>query len=42
MEAIERNLWRPNKYLNTVPGAQGVDLWIDPEQEDVIKFNYGE
>ena len=42
LEAIERSLVRPNKYLNTVPGAQSVDLWIDPGQEDVIKFNYRE
>ena len=42
MEAVERSFMRPNKYLNTVPGAQGVDLWIDPTQEDVIKFNYRE
>jgi uncharacterized membrane protein YraQ (UPF0718 family)/regulator of protease activity HflC (stomatin/prohibitin superfamily) len=42
LEAIERSLARPNKYLNTVPGSQSVDLWIDPGQEDVIKFNYRE
>ena len=42
LEAIERSLVRPKKYLNTVPGSQSVDLWIDPEQEDVIKFEYGE
>ncbi len=42
MEAIERSLTAPAKYLNTVPGAQGVDLWIDPGEEDVIKFNYRE
>ena len=42
LEAIERSFDRPRKYLNTVPGARGVDLWIDPEKEDVIKFNYRE
>ena len=42
LEAIERSLTRPRKYLNTVPGSQSVDLWIDPGQEDVIKFNYRE
>ena len=42
MEAVERSLAEPNKYLNTVPGSQSVDLWIDPNQEDVIKFNYRE
>ena len=42
MEAVERSFARPNKYLNTVPGSQSVDLWIDPNQEDVIKFNYRE
>ena len=42
MEAVERSFTRPNKYLNTVPGSQSVDLWIDPEQDDVIKFNYRE
>ena len=42
MEAVERSFVRPNKYLNTVPGSQSVDLWIDPGQEDVIKFNYRE
>ena len=42
LEAIENTLVRPRKYLNTVPGARGVDLWIDPEQEDVVKFNYRE
>ena len=42
MEAIERSFVKPNKYLNTVPDSQGVDLWIEPEQEDVIKFNYRE
>ena len=42
MEAVERSLARPDKYLNTVPGSQSVDLWIDPAQEDVIKFNYRE
>lgn len=42
LEAIERSLARPSKYLNTVPGSQSVDLWIDPGQEDVIKFNYRE
>ena len=42
MEAVERSFIRPNKYLNTVPGSQGVDLWIDPAQDDVIKFNYRE
>ncbi len=42
LETIERSLVRPRKYLNTVPGSRGVDLWIDPRQEDVIKFNYRE
>lgn len=42
LEAIERSFDRPRKYLNTVPGSQGVDLWIDPEKEDVVKFNYRE
>ena len=42
LEAIERSFETPRKYLNTVPGAQGVDLWIDPTREDVIKFNYRE
>ncbi|MEM9063809.1 MAG: hypothetical protein AAGD13_25420, partial [Pseudomonadota bacterium] len=42
LEAIERSFASPRKYLNTVPGSQGVDLWIDPEKEDVIKFNYRE
>ena len=42
LEVIERSLLRPKKYLNTVPGSQSVDLWIDPEREDVIKFEYGE
>ena len=42
LEAVERSLARPNKYLNTVPGSQNVDLWIDPRQEDVLKFNYRE
>ncbi len=42
MEAVERSFARPDKYLNTVPGSQSVDLWIDPAQEDVIKFNYRE
>jgi len=42
LEAIERSLSRPRKYLNTVPGSRGVDLWIDPEKDDVIKFNYRE
>ena len=42
LEAIERSFESPRKYLNTVPGAQGVDLWIDPAREDVIKFNYRE
>ncbi len=42
MEAVERSLVEPIKYLNTVPGSQSVDLWIDPEQDDVIKFNYRE
>ena len=42
LEAIERSMTRPDKYLNTVPGSQGVDLWIDPEKQDVIKFNYRE
>lgn len=40
LEAIERSLVRPRKYLNTVPGSKGIDLWIDPAQQDVIKFNY--
>lgn len=42
LETIERGLSGPRKYLNTVPGSRGVDLWIDPEQDDVIKFNYRE
>ena len=42
LEAVERSLVRPRKYLNTVPGSGGVDLWIDPSQDDVIKFNYRE
>ena len=42
LEAVERSFTAPNKYLNTVPGSQSVDLWIDPRQEDVIKFNYRE
>ena len=42
LEAIERSFETPRKYLNTVPGSQGVDLWIDPTREDVIKFNYRE
>lgn len=42
LEAIERSFESPRKYLNTVPGSQGVDLWIDPTREDVIKFNYRE
>lgn len=42
LEAIERSFETPRKYLNTVPGSQGVDLWIDPAREDVIKFNYRE
>ena len=42
LEAIERSFETPRKYLNTVPGAQGVDLWIDPTREEVIKFNYRE
>ena len=42
LEAIERSFQQPRKYLNTVEGSQGVDLWIDPEKEDVIKFNYRE
>ncbi len=42
LEAIERSFAAPSKYLNTVPGSQSVDLWIDPAQEDVIKFNYRE
>lgn len=42
LEAVERSFSKPNKYLNTVPGSQGVDLWIDPQQDDVIKFNYRE
>ena len=42
MEAVDRSFAQPNKYLNTVPGSQSVDLWIDPAQEDVIKFNYRE
>ena len=42
MEAVERSFAEPNKYLNTVPGSQSVDLWIDPNEEDVIKFKYRE
>lgn len=42
LEAIERSFEAPRKYLNTVPGSRGVDLWIEPEQDDVIKFNYRE
>ena len=42
LETVERGLSGPRKYLNTVPGSRGVDLWIDPEQDDVIKFNYRE
>jgi membrane protease subunit HflK len=42
LEAVERSFERPTKYLNTVPGSQSVDLWIDPAQEDVIKFKYRE
>ena len=42
MEAIERSFVEPTKYFNTVPGSQSVDLWIDPKQDDVIKFNYRE
>lgn len=42
LEAIERSFVGPRKYLNTVPGAQEVDLWIDPQQDDVVKFNYRE
>ena len=40
LETAERSLAGPRKYLNTVSGARSVDLWIDPRQEDVIKFNY--
>ena len=42
LEAIERSLVGPRKYLNTASGSRGVDLWIDPEQDDVIKFSYRE
>lgn len=42
LEAVERSLDKPNKYLNTVPGSQSVDLWIDPRQDDVLKFIYRE
>lgn len=42
LEAIERSFVGPRKYLNTVPGSGEVDLWIDPRQEDVIKFKYRE
>ena len=41
-EAIDRSLVGPRKYLNTVPGADAVDLWIDPAQDDVLKFDYRE
>ena len=42
MEAIEDSFQQPVKYFNTVKNSQSVDLWIDPNQEDVIKFKYRE
>ena len=39
-EAIDRGLVGPRKFLNAVPDAGAVDLWIDPSQEDVLKFRY--
>lgn len=40
LEAIERSFAGPRKFLNTVPSADAIDLWIDPDQNDAIKFNY--
>ncbi len=40
LEAQERWLILPTLYLNGLQNSDGVDLWLDPNAEDVVRFKF--
>jgi hypothetical protein len=40
MEAQEKWLILPTLYLNGLKNSDGVDLWLDPSAEDVVRFKF--
>lgn len=42
LEAQERWLVLPRLYFNGLKNSDGVDLWLDPNAEDVVRFKFKE
>ena len=40
LEAQEKWLILPKLYLNGLKNSQGLDLWLDPNAEDVVRFKF--
>lgn len=40
LEAQEKWLILPTLYLNGLKNSEGVDLWFDPNSEDVVRFRF--
>ena len=40
LEAQEKSLILPKLYLNGLKNSEGVDLWLDPNAEDVVRFRF--
>ena len=40
LEAQEKWLISPTLYLNGLKNSQGIDLWLDPNAEDVVRFKF--
>ena len=40
LEAQEKSLVRPKLYFNGLKNSQGVDLWLDPNADDVVRFKF--
>ena len=40
LEAQEKWLVLPKLYLNGLKNSQGLDLWLDPNAEDVVRFKF--
>lgn len=40
LEAQEKSLILPTLYLNGLKNSQGLDLWLDPNAEDVVRFKF--
>ena len=40
LEAQEKSLVLPTLYLNGLRNSQGLDLWLDPNAEDVVRFKF--